>query len=228
MAMSMCSMPVLAQSSARVVRPARSSQLRSLAMPQRSFSTVARAAEKPGFDVPGNQGAPKETPGPDSFEKIEGGRSPPTDGGPSMSERLTKEDKQIIADGADETRLLGTEVSLADAMRFKGAAPEIINCRLAMLGFAAALGAELTTGKTIFEQFAIAPKATIATFVIFAVATLIPIVRGLPRKDAKELGGLSAFSAFAEVANGRLAIVGFACLFIQELIMQSPTFPKIF
>lgn len=42
-----------------------------------------------------------------------------------------------------------------------------------MLGFIAALGAELATGKTIFEQFDAAPKAIIATFAIFAVATLV-------------------------------------------------------
>ena len=34
-------------------------------------------------------------------------------------------------DGAREKELLGTEVALSDAMRFKGAAPEIINGRLA-------------------------------------------------------------------------------------------------
>ena len=30
--------------------------------------------------------------------------------------------------------MLGTEVSIADAFRFKGALPEVANCRLAMLG----------------------------------------------------------------------------------------------
>ena len=35
-------------------------------------------------------------------------RGGPSDGGAGMEDRLTKEDKQIIADGADETRLLGT------------------------------------------------------------------------------------------------------------------------
>eukprot|EP00873_Tetraselmis_striata_P035450 jgi/Tetstr1/455714/TSEL_042521.t1 len=33
-------------------------------------------------------------------------------------------------------------------MAFSGPAPEVINGRLAMLGFAAALGAELSTGQT--------------------------------------------------------------------------------
>lgn len=32
----------------------------------------------------------------------------------------------------------------------------------------------------------------------------IPIVRGVPRKDAKEFGGLSAFTSNAELINVRL------------------------
>lgn len=33
------------------------------------------------------------------------------------------------------------QVGFLDAMRFKGSAPEIVNCRLAMLGFVAAVAA---------------------------------------------------------------------------------------
>jgi hypothetical protein len=35
-------------------------------------------------------------------------------------------------------------------------------------------------------------------------ALQIPIVRGVPRKDAKEFGGLSAFTSNAELINVRL------------------------
>ena len=38
-----------------------------------------------------------------------------------------------------DTRVLGTDVGVVDAMRFKGAAPEVINSRLAMVGFVLAL-----------------------------------------------------------------------------------------
>jgi hypothetical protein len=177
-----------------------------------------------GIDVGGN----KETI--DSFQKIEGDRAnSPSDGGPSMQDRLTAEDKAFInVDGEKEKQLLGTEVALADAMRFKGAAPEIINSRLSMLAFVAAVGAELATGQTVIQQFNTAPKAVIATVVIFAIATLIPIVRGVPRKDAKEFGGLSPFTSKAELINGRLAIIGFPALLIQEAIIHAPTFGKIF
>lgn len=168
----------------------------------------------------------------DSFQKIEApvrDQANPSDGGPAMEDRLGANDKLFVQeDGAKEKALLGTEVALSDAMRFKGAAPEIINSRLAMLGFIAALGAELFTGKTVFEQTAQAPNAIIATFVIFTIATLVPILRGVPRRGGKEMGGLHAFTSNAELINGRLAIIGFPCLLIQEYIMKAPTFPHIF
>lgn len=197
---------------------------------RRHIGSVVRAEKQEqgdslqGIDVGGN----KETV--DSFQKIEGDRANnPSDGGPSMQDRLTAEDKAFInVDGEKEKQLLGTEVALSDAMRFKGAAPEIINSRLSMLAFIAAVGAELSTGQTVIQQFNTAPKAVIATVVIFAVATLIPILRGVPRKDAKEFGGLPLFTSKAELINGRLAIIGFPALLIQEAIINAPTFSKIF
>ena len=54
--------------------------------------------------------------------------------------------------GKVETERLGTVVSFPDAMRFRGAAPELINSRLAMLGVIAGFVAEKVTGETVFEQ----------------------------------------------------------------------------
>ncbi len=45
-------------------------------------------------------------------------------------------------------------VTFGEAMAFSGSAPETINGRLAMLGFVAALGAEASSGETIFQQVA--------------------------------------------------------------------------
>ena len=142
-----------------------------------------------------------------------------------------------------ERSILGTAVGFPDAMRFKGAAPEIINsrceelpvldctccivhsitllstiaarsltqptpsddalvcccaevtsyvalqnikrllkvplmlCRLAMLGFVAAVAAELATGRTVAEQVRISPGPIAAVFALFSVASLIPILK---------------------------------------------------
>ena len=46
-----------------------------------------------------------------------------------------------------------------------------------MLGFIAAVGAELATGRKVSEQVAIAPGPIAGVFLLFAVASLIPILK---------------------------------------------------
>ena len=57
-------------------------------------------------------------------------------------------------------------------------APEVINSRLAMLGFAVAAFFELTQGLDVFQQIKTYPLLTIATFVIFTTASWIPFLQG--------------------------------------------------
>jgi hypothetical protein len=61
---------------------------------------------------------------------------------------------------------------------FDGLGPEVINGRLAMLGFAIAAFWELTQGKDVFEQIKAYPLITVATFVTFTVASWIPFLQG--------------------------------------------------
>ena len=85
----------------------------------------------------------------------------------------------------------------ADAMRFTGAVPEIANSRLAMLGVIAAVAAELGSGMNVFQQVQTAPVPIALTFLTLAVATIVPVLRGVPRR------GNGFWSADAEVINGR-------------------------
>ena len=64
-------------------------------------------------------------------------------------------------------------------MAFNGSAPEITNARLAMLGFAAALGAELASGESVFQQLLSrsAEPWILYTFVLFIGASIIPIAK---------------------------------------------------
>ncbi|KAK9815905.1 hypothetical protein WJX72_011680 [[Myrmecia] bisecta] len=142
----------------------------------------------------------------DSYQRIEepvrGSTTP--DGGPPIAERQNDLDRLLVdQDGPQERSILNTTVAFPDAMRFKGAAPEIINSRLAMLGFVAAVGAELFTGRNVFQQVSYAPATIAATFLLFIVASLIPILKGVPRK------GFGIFQPDAEVINGRFAMLGF-------------------
>jgi hypothetical protein len=61
---------------------------------------------------------------------------------------------------------------------FDGLGPEVTNSRLAMLGFAIAAFWELTQGIDVFEQIKRYPLITVATFVIFTVASWIPFLQG--------------------------------------------------
>jgi hypothetical protein len=67
---------------------------------------------------------------------------------------------------------------LTEIQAFDGLAPEVINSRLAMLGFAVAAFFELTQGKDVFEQVKAYPLLTIATFVLFTTASWIPFLQG--------------------------------------------------
>ena len=98
--------------------------------------------------------------------------------------------KKAISFGGT-TNELSTRVRLnlpfffaADAMAFSGPAPETVNGRLAMLGFAAALGAELSTGESVVQQLSDAPAAILAVFVAFAIASLVPILKGANLKES--------------------------------------------
>jgi hypothetical protein len=106
---------------------------------------------------------------------------------------------------------------------FDGLGPEVINSRLAMLGFAVALFFELTTGKDVVEQARSFPLLTVATFVIFTVASWIPFQAG-QSYNVKS----GPFTPALEVATGRIAMVGFSGLLLTELYLQHPVFPQIF
>lgn len=63
-------------------------------------------------------------------------------------------------------------------MAFSGPAPEKINGRLAMLGFVAALGAEINSEESILNQFSDAALPVLAAFAVFSIASFIPILKG--------------------------------------------------
>ncbi len=112
-----------------------------------------------------------------------------------------------LLDGASGARLTWLvtwvmEVTGYCYRRFKSAAPEIINCRLAMVGVISGLAAEKASGLNVIQQTQSAPLAVFGAWAILIVASLVPILRGQPRTNTK--GPLSnLFTPDAELYNGK-------------------------
>jgi hypothetical protein len=97
--------------------------------------------------------------------------------------------------------------------------PETINGRLAMLGVFAAIGAELATGQDFITQFQGATPIVLATWVLIAGASLVPVLKG-----ADPTAAFGPLTHTAEMANGRAAMLGLAALIIIELTKGSALF----
>mmetsp|Transcript_34355 Transcript_34355/g.97317 ORF Transcript_34355/g.97317 Transcript_34355/m.97317 type:complete len:175 (-) Transcript_34355:96-620(-) len=124
-----------------------------------------------------------------------------------------------IEAAAPKTAPAPAGVNVYDAMSFSGAGPEIINGRLSMLGFVAALGAELASGETVGKQFSEIPGLMIFLVALFTTATLVPFV-----KNGTDRPTFGPFTANAELINGRAAMIGFAALLIAEAVRGSALF----
>lgn len=112
----------------------------------------------------------------------------------------------------------GSNPGIAELMAFAGPAPETINGRLAMLGFVAAVGAELSTGQRITAQLHDTPVAIALAFIVFAAASLIPMLRN------KKVESAGPFTPKAELWNGRAAMIGFATILVVEGIKGAAFF----
>lgn len=87
---------------------------------------------------------------------------------------------------------------------------ELINGRLAMLAFVAAVGAELSSGESVLRQFVMEPTGILLVSITFIAASLIPLLSNTKRE------AFSFFTPSAEMINGRAAMIGFASLLALE------------
>lgn len=114
--------------------------------------------------------------------------------------------------------------TFSEVMGFSGYAPEVINGRLAQLGFVAGLGAEIATGESFPAQFAAHwPSFLFATGVV-TLATFIPSFNSVTYtadpKTKKEVFG--PFNEGAELFNSRAAMIGIAAMLAIESVKGGP------
>ena len=79
-----------------------------------------------------------------------------------------------------------------------------------MVAIVAALGAELSTQESVLTQLGDAPLSVLALVMATTVASIVPILKGA-KKEA-----FGPFTADAEMANGRAAMIGLAFLLLIE------------
>eukprot|EP00873_Tetraselmis_striata_P007716 jgi/Tetstr1/427980/TSEL_018053.t1 len=136
-----------------------------------------------------------------------------------QAEAMSKDEAPPATPSPPPAAPQATGVAPTDAMAFTGPAPEVINGRLAMLGFVAALGAELATGETVGSQFSSIPGPMFFLVCLLTSASLIPLIK----QGKKELT-FGPFTPRAEMLNGRAAMIGFASLLAYEAVKGSPLF----
>lgn len=98
-----------------------------------------------------------------------------------------------------------------DIMRFDSFAPELINGRLAMLGYASGSIVKNVTGEAFSDQLVTNIVPFAAATAIITAATLVPIARGVDPRQASD-----SDSYTAEVWIGRLAMLGFALTLVVD------------
>jgi len=109
-------------------------------------------------------------------------------------------------------------VSVIDAMKVFGPAPERVNGRLAMLGFLLGTIGEFRTGTPLLQQAQAIPIQLAVLFLLISWASLIPICKGA-RSEA-----FGAFSPRAEITNGRAAMLGITAIGTLEYLAGASFF----
>eukprot|EP00199_Chlamydomonas_sp_CCMP681_P006250 CAMPEP_0119101254 /NCGR_PEP_ID=MMETSP1180-20130426/350_1 /TAXON_ID=3052 ORGANISM="Chlamydomonas cf sp, Strain CCMP681" /NCGR_SAMPLE_ID=MMETSP1180 /ASSEMBLY_ACC=CAM_ASM_000741 /LENGTH=190 /DNA_ID=CAMNT_0007085349 /DNA_START=49 /DNA_END=621 /DNA_ORIENTATION=+ len=138
--------------------------------------------------------------------------------GKSFSQSMSSVDDPAsikpIAAAAPAAAAVAVQPTFNEVMGFSGS-PEIINGRLAMLGFVAAIGAELSSGESVLRQISVEPTGIALVFVLFIAASLVPAFQ-------RSKASLGPFTPGAELTNGRAAMIGFAAMLIIEAVRGVP------
>lgn len=133
-----------------------------------------------------------------------------------VTEAATPEEPVVPAKPKSFTLQQAFAFSGPEGSNFAGSGPEIMNGRLAMLGFVAAAGAEIATGETVAQQVGDATTQVVLTILLFTAASVVPF---LSNTKAEESG---MWKRDAELLNGRAAMIGMLALLGFEAVKHVP------
>jgi len=91
---------------------------------------------------------------------------------------------------------------------------ELLNGRMAMIGFTAAVLNEYLTGRSVWQQLNYAPFAYLSAYTLVVLGAVLNRAFGSPSK------GIGPFTRTAELWNGRMAMLGYVILSYVEYNME--------
>ena len=118
-----------------------------------------------------------------------------------------------------------TSVVMSSPMSFKGWAPELINGRLAQIGFLGCISADIVTGQSFTDQITHHPYVFASTCTLITFASFMPNLQG-KNGNPEEFTEFndSTWSPDSEQINGRAAMIGFVSMLSIEGILGHSLF----